>query len=103
MSSDHRISRRDFFKLLGAGGYILSFWLVCWGSMEKFNFIKEQWYCGGTASISICSEFWKLATCAKYTSTVAIHTALTPNGKIFYLAGFGWDFTKENGPYQVDY
>ena len=33
------------------------------------------------------------------TSTVAIHTALTRTGKIFYMAGSGWNVNNRNGPY----
>ena len=33
------------------------------------------------------------------TSTGAIHTALTRTGKIFYLAGSGWNINNRNGPY----
>ena len=33
------------------------------------------------------------------TSTVAIHTALTRTGKIFYMAGSGWDLDFRNGPF----
>ena len=44
-------------------------------------------------------DFWKLATSKSSTSTVAIHTALTGTGKIFYMAGSGWDIDIRNGPY----
>jgi hypothetical protein len=37
------------------------------------------------------------------TSTVAIHIALTPTGKIFYLTGSGWNLNNSNGPYQARY
>lgn len=33
------------------------------------------------------------------TSTIAIHTALTRTGKIFYMAGSGWNINNRNGPY----
>lgn len=103
MFSDRRISRRDFLKLLGAGGSVLLFgWFAGGGILTSLLSKNRNGGSGSsTAQLAYAQSSGSWLPVQSSTSTVAIHTALTPTGKIFYLAGSGWDLTKENGPYQA--
>ena len=105
MFADARISRKDFLKLLGAGGTVFLFGWLAQGSLSSVL----QKYGGNTnnnnnnqvqeAYAQSSSGSWLPVTSS--TSAVAIHSALTSAGKIFYLAGSGWDLDRRNGPYQA--
>ncbi|HKR72581.1 MAG TPA: twin-arginine translocation signal domain-containing protein, partial [Candidatus Nitrosocosmicus sp.] len=99
MSNNRRISRRDFLELLGAGGTVLFLgWFAGEGSLFSLLFKNKNGNNGGVGSSSSINPQLAYAQSSgswlpveRSTSTVAIHTALTRTGKIFYLAGSGWD------------
>src|SRR5688500_3339588 len=109
MFTDARISRKDFLKLLGAGGTVFLFGWLAQGNLSSVL----QKYGGNTnnnnnnnnngnnqiqeAYAQSSSGSWLPVTSS--TSAVAIHSALTSAGKIFYLTGSGWDLNRRNGPY----
>ena len=95
MSSGARISRKKFLKLMGAGGTAIFLGWLAQGNLssvlQKYgnntnnnkdnnSQIQEAYAQGSSGS-------WLPVTSS--TSAVAIHSALTSAGKIFYLAGSG--------------
>jgi hypothetical protein len=102
-----RMSRKEFLKLLGAGGGIFVFSMLGGGFFSSL--LSNKHYRNGTPSGSSDTQLAYAQTSGSWlpvqssTSTVAIHIALTPIGKIFYLTGSGWNINKENGPYEARY
>jgi hypothetical protein len=104
----NRISRSEFLKLLGAGGTVLLFgWFTGGGSLISL-LNKYMNGAGGvgsstssTTQLAYAQSSGSWLPVKSSTSTVAIHIALTPTGKIFYLAGSGWNLNNRNGPYQA--
>jgi hypothetical protein len=106
MFTDRRISRRDFMKLLGAGGTILLFgWFAGGGGRGGGSLIsllnKDRNGSNNAAQLAYAQSSGTWLPVQSSTSTVAIHAAITPTGKIFYLAGSGWNLNNKNGPYQA--
>src|SRR5215210_5427079 len=102
MSSNHYLSRREFMELLGAGGVVLSLgWLVGEGSLISSLFKNKNVdnNSSSTAQLAYAQTSGSWLPVQRSTNTVAIHTALTRTGKIFYMAGSGWDIDNRNGPY----
>src|ERR1051325_12062268 len=101
------MSRKDFLKLLGAGGTI-----VALGGLGGFrSLLNDKKSSSSFSSLSsppsLIPELasgqtsggsWSLG---KNTTVLAIHAALTPSGKIFYLAGSGFCINGAAGPYQA--
>jgi Domain of unknown function (DUF1929)/Fibronectin type III domain len=89
------VTRREFLKLLGAGGTIMV--LGGLGGLRSLlddkkaspQFASAQTAPGGS---------WSLGP---NTTVLAIHAALTPSGRIFYLAGSGFCINGAAGPYQA--
>ena len=84
------ISRRDFLKLLGYGVIAISSGLFLhlgrFGDIsQRSNLVSAQ----GNGS-------WAMG---QNTTAVAIHTAVLPNGKIFYLAGSALTSGAESWPF----
>ena len=100
MSGD-RISRRDFLKLFGSGATVFLLGWFFGGSSNSFlnNYRKDNISNGAQLAYAQTSGGWLPVQSS--TSTVAIHIALTPAGKIFYLSGSAWDLNKRNGPYEA--
>ena len=105
MSSGARISRRKFLKLIGAGGTAI---FLGWLAQDNLSSVLQKYGNNNNSSSSSqiqeayaqsSSGSWLPVTSS--TSAVAIHVALTPAGKIFYLAGSGWDLNRRNGPYSA--
>jgi hypothetical protein len=91
--SGTRITRRDFLRLLGYGvaaiaGAALFRPAILWGPMKLSVPLASAQSLGS----------WSLG---QNTSIVAIHAALLPNGKIFYLAGSGFHGGRKNGPFEA--
>ncbi len=104
MPSDRYISRREFMKLLGAGGTVLSLgWLAGEGSLISLLFKNRNGdnnnTSDSTAQLAYAQTSGSWLPVQRSTNTVAIHAALTRTGKIFYMAGSGWDIDNRNGPY----
>jgi hypothetical protein len=110
--SSKNMSRKEFLKLLGAGGTLLLFGGFAGGGAGILNslFNKYNRNSSGTGDGGDSSSSTQLAyaqTSGSWlpvqtsTTAVAIHSSLTPTGKIFYLAGSGWNFDNRNGPYQA--
>ena len=72
------ISRRDFLKLLGYGSITLSSGLFL--HLGRFGDISQR----SNLVSAQGSGSWAIG---QNTTAVAIHAAVLPNGKIFYLAG----------------
>src|SRR6476620_6072450 len=86
------ISRRDFIKLMGFGAATIGLGaFVKIGSLNELNRLIPR-----SASAQSVSS-WSLG---QPTLVVAIHAALLPSGKIFYLAGSGYHVGHENGPFE---
>ena len=101
MPSDRHISRREFMDILGAGGTVLLLgWLAGDGSLRSLLFKNRNGdNSSSTAELAYAQTSGSWLPVQSSTSTVAIHTALTRTGKIFYMAGSGWDIDNRNGPY----
>jgi hypothetical protein len=83
------LSRRDFIKLIGAGGLGLA---IAMSGLDKLPGVRpklREAYASGLGS-------WSLGA---VTTAVAVHAALLPSGKIFYLAGSGFHNPSRQGPY----
>jgi methionine-rich copper-binding protein CopC len=100
------MSRKDFLKLLGAGGTI-----VALGGLGGFRSLLNDKKTPSSLSSPSPSLFPQLASAqtapggtwslGKNTSILAIHAALTPAGRIFYVAGSGFCVKGAAGPYQA--
>jgi hypothetical protein len=89
-----KISRRDFLKMLGAGGIVFTlglFRLFDQNGNSRNNGLPNSAYAQTSGSWSLGSS----------TSTVAIHATLLSNGRIFYFAGSGYSPLHQNGPYEA--
>jgi fibronectin type 3 domain-containing protein len=87
------MSRRDFLKLLGYGAVAVSL-----GPLLNFgNFFDMKRLAPRLASAQT-SGSWALG---QNTTAVAIHAALMPSGRIFYLAGSGYHRNRPNGPFDA--
>ena len=106
---DKPISRKDFLKLLGAGGIVLGIgWFGGIGPLYE-QYKKGQTSRPGGSSAPFGSQLAYAQSTGTWvpgqnTQTVALGCALTPNGKIFYFAGSGWNNANSpNGPFQARY
>jgi len=91
-------------KLLGAGGTVLLFgWFAGDGSLmsilSKNRNGDNSSSSSSTAQLAYAQTSGSWLPVQSSTSTIAIHTALTRTGKIFYMAGSGWNINNRNGPY----
>ena len=87
------ISRRDFLKLLGYGAIALSSGLFL--QLGRFGEMTKRFSPLATAQRS---GSWALG---QNTTCVAIHVALLPSGKIFYMAGSGYHRDRPSGPFEA--
>ena len=88
---DRRISRKDFLKLLGYGTVAIGL-----GGFLRFTALPDLFNQSSRLTSAQSSGSWSLGP---NTSTVAIHSALLPSGKIFYLAGSGYHRDRPDGPF----
>ena len=88
---DIRLSRRDFLKLLGYGTVAIGL-----GGFLRFGALADLFNQSSRLTSAQSSGSWSMGP---NTSTVAIHSALLPSGKIFYLAGSGYHRDRPNGPF----
>ena len=88
-----RISRRDFLKLLGYGTLAVGL-----GGLVRFSPLPELIRDFSRPVSAQNSGSWSPG---RSTTCVAIHVALLPSGKIFYLAGSGYHRDRPNGPFEA--
>ena len=88
-----RISRRDFLKLLGYGTLAVGL-----GGIVRFSSLPELMRDFSRPVSAQNSGSW---SSGRSTTCVAIHIALLPSGKIFYLAGSGYHGDRPNGPFEA--
>jgi hypothetical protein len=86
------ISRRDFLKLVGFGAVALGLGVfVKLGSLKELNrFFSRSAFAQSAGSWAFGPD----------TTVVAIHAAILPSNKIFYLAGSGYQIDHKNGPFE---
>jgi hypothetical protein len=89
------ISRRDFLKLLGLGATILG--LGGYGGISQLVLNRRPDNKPALAQVG-GSGTW---SSGQNTTVTAIHAALLPSGKIFYLAGSSYDSARQFGPYEA--
>ena len=91
------LSRRDFLKLLGYGAIAVTFapFVNLGGLKELKNLFPSR-----LPAFAQTSGSWALG---QNTTAVAIHAAILPNGKIFYLAGSGYHRDRPHGPLMLGY
>jgi hypothetical protein len=102
MASDNRISRRDFLKVLGAGTAIVTLGgltgisdiLITKNRNGFHNKLPQQ----EQLAYGQQQGTWSAGA---NTTTTPIHVALLHTGKIFYLAGSGWDYNRQSGPFEA--
>ena len=95
------ISRREFLKLLGwgAAGLTLSLFLPVDKILGNVKHsLREPSNTPLPPAYAQSSGSWSLG---QNTTVVAIHAALLPTGKIFYLAGSGYHPNRSNGPFEA--
>ena len=83
------VSRSDFIKLIAAGGLGL---VVTISGLDKFAGNKAR----SREASAQSPGSWSLGP---ETTATAVHAALLPSGKIFYLAGSGYHNPSRQGPY----
>jgi hypothetical protein len=95
------LSRKDFLKLFAAGAVTVTV-----GSFINYNGLFNTYrLISSSKSPSIlpsamaqASGSWSVG---QPTTVVAIHAALLPSGKVFYLAGSGYRRDVPNGPFEA--
>ena len=87
------LSRRDFLKLLGYGAIAVTF-----APFVNLGGLKELKNLFPSPAFAQTSGSWALG---QNTTAVAIHAAILPNGKIFYLAGSGYHRDRPHGPFDA--
>ena len=101
MGIDNRISRRDFLRLLGAGTAILTLGGMS-GITDLFNpnYRRRSPYTDqqGRQIASAQQGSWSAGA---NTTITPIHASLLHTGKIFYLAGSGWNVSNQVPPFQA--
>jgi hypothetical protein len=90
---ESRVTRREFLKLLGYGTFAIGF-----GSLLRFTNLPNLTKDFNQYSAAQTSGSWALGTA---TTCVAIHSAILPNGKVFYLAGSGYHRDRPTGPFEA--
>jgi galactose oxidase-like protein/Big-like domain-containing protein len=92
------ISRRDFLKLLGAGTVVIT-----------LGGLRELLYSKTNSKLSDKEQHPQLASAQQQGSWSAgpittispVHAALLDSGKIFYMAGSGWNYNTQSGPFEA--
>src|SRR5918998_3699609 len=101
MNNYNGISRRDFLKLLGAGSTILALGGLG-GIMDLFNQgNKRKSHSGSLVHQQLASAQQGSWSAGANTTITPIHAALLHTGKIFYLAGSGWNVSNQGPPFQA--
>ncbi len=97
MAFDKKLSRRDFLKLIAAGGTTIFLGSVL-GGFSPFlpTNNKNQGSVQQAAAQSAPGTF----VLGPNTQFIAMHLALLPNGRIMYAAGSGYSEVHKAGPYQ---
>ena len=93
ISGNNTISRRDFLKLLGFGATALT--LGGFGGISDLVINPRPLK---PASAQQGAGSWSYG---QNTTTPAIHIALLPTGKVFYLTGSGFDTARQFGPFDA--
>ncbi|MGA8563508.1 MAG: twin-arginine translocation signal domain-containing protein, partial [Nitrososphaeraceae archaeon] len=91
------LSRRDFLKILGYGAVALTLApLVNLGGLKELKKLFPS--SSPSPAFANSSGSWALG---QNTTAVAIHAAIMPSGRIFYLAGSGYHRDRPNGPFDA--
>ncbi|HKU50442.1 MAG TPA: galactose oxidase-like domain-containing protein, partial [Nitrososphaera sp.] len=85
------VTRREFLKMLGAGAGLSVLGAV--GGASFFNKVSLFKQVSGQSAGS-----WAAGPA---TSSVPIHSCMTPDGKIFYIAGSGYHSSFQGGPFEA--
>ena len=102
MGNGNGISRRDFLKFLGAGTAILT--LGGFGGLtDLFNPNQKTRfpYTHRPLQPQLASAQQGAWSSGANTTISPIHVALLRSGKILYVAGSGWNYNTQTGPFQV--
>jgi hypothetical protein len=91
--SGTRITRRDFLRLLGYGVTAIT-----GAAFFRHTTLGDPMKLSAPLASAQSLGSWTLG---QNTSIVAIHAALLPNGKIFYLAGSGFHGGQKKGPFEA--
>jgi hypothetical protein len=89
---NNRLSRREFLKLLGLFGAMLAL-----GGFRELSQLATKQQFGNLASAQSAGSWSN----GNNTSIPAIHAALLPTNRIFYLAGSGWSKSRQFGPFEA--
>ncbi len=92
-SSENKISRRDFLKLVGSGAAVLGFGLTLGKLTNNLGLNNVQ---NSLSAYANTPGSWSMGP---NLLSVPIHAALLPNGKIFYLTGDAEAPINQNGPF----
>jgi hypothetical protein len=107
MTSDGKVSRRDFLRLLAAGATTIAFGSVL-GFSSFFSNYKNGRSGIGSSGGGIGGGGMQQAAAQSAPGTfvlgpntgkISVHAANLTNGKIFYAAGSGFSSTYEHGPF----
>ena len=91
------LSRRDFLKLLGYGAVALT--LAPFVNLGGLKELKKLFPSSSPSpAFAQTSGSWAFG---QNTTAVAIHAAIMPSGRIFYLAGSGYHRDRPNGPFDA--
>ncbi|HEU4444613.1 MAG TPA: galactose oxidase-like domain-containing protein [Nitrososphaeraceae archaeon] len=92
------ISRRNFLKLLGAGTVVVALGglrgLLNTKTNSKIPHEERQPQLASAQQ----QGFW---SAGPNTTVSPLHAALLDSGKIFYLAGSGWNYSRQFGPFEA--
>jgi hypothetical protein len=102
VSSDNKISRRHFLKILAAGATTLAFGPIL--GFSSFLQVSKKSGQGGIGNGDTLPEAAAQSAPGTFvlgpnTGRISVHVANLTNGKIFYAAGSGYSVTYQNGPY----
>jgi hypothetical protein len=86
-----KISRKDFLKLIAAGGLGVA---ITISGFDKFSGNRSK----SREASAQTGGSWSFGPDA---TTIPVHAALLPSGKIFYLSGSGYHNPNRWGPYEA--
>ncbi|MDQ3975904.1 MAG: hypothetical protein M3264_05190, partial [Thermoproteota archaeon] len=105
MAFDKKLSRRNFIKIIAAGGTTIVFGSIFGGFSHLLPTNKNGSTSSSTSSVggvqmAAAQSGPGTFVLGPNTGFIAMHVAHLPNGRIMYAAGSGFSATHENGPFQ---
>ena len=105
MAFDKKLSRRNFIKIIAAGGTTIVFGSIFGGFSHLLPTNKNGSTSSSTSSVGGVQMAAAQSAPGTFvlgpsTAFIAMHVAHLPNGRIMYAAGSGFSATHENGPFQ---